>query len=106
MPTSPGLSVISGMVYEVIRRNIASNYLKEGITLFLDNYFNTHAMFKKFIELKVKVVGTFKTQCIPKAVKELAKQFIKTAKRTYNSSTDGVFCPNLCIEFEKIYLCL
>ncbi len=47
MPSTPGLSVIAGMVFAILKSNREDGYLQEGTTIFLDNYFTTQGLFKK-----------------------------------------------------------
>ena len=74
--------------------------------VFMDNYFNTHALFVELKQDSIHVIGTFKTDCIPKEVLNASAQFRKVntkRKVTENNGVRLVECPTLCIECEGIY---
>ena len=88
MPETDGMNKIDGMVFDVIQRNLKTLLIKEGSTLFTDNYFTTHNLMKRLAAIKINFVGTAKTQLIPGPVKEMPEvlEFAKKAKRVYDLS--------------------
>ena len=100
---SNGLSQTASMVVDMINQMVELNGMDmTTITLFMDNYFNSHDLFKFLLAKGIKVVGTFKTNMVPKEVRDKATVFLKENKKRKN--VEGViYCPTLVLVCEGIY---
>ncbi len=97
------LSKTANMVHLMITKlSEESNVPFNEIILFTDNYFNSYVLFKTFATMGVRCVGTFKSNLIPKEVKEEYKQCKTKLKQRYVQD-DVVYCPVTTYECEGIY---
>ena len=103
MLKTPGLSLVAGMVFDIRRRNKEAGFIKEGTTIFLDNYFTTQGLFKKCFEIGIFVVGTVKTNVLPAGVYTLSEEFRKQNKRHYDTVYDVVRCPSFTVKYDDIF---
>ena len=97
------LSKTANMVDKMVEGMIVSHrYDATKLHLFTDNYFNSHELFKHLLNKRITCIGTFKSNMIPKEVREAAATWLKQ-NSTRIVSNNVIYCPTKLIECEGIY---
>ena len=97
------LTQTANMVVKMVNTMVQNHdYDISKLILYMDNYFNSHALFKYFITKGVRCIGTFKTNMIPKEVRAAAADFLRTTKKR-EVIDNVVHCPIKAFHCEGVY---